>query len=152
MFQLSETDDDLAIIWAVSGQNCNLHNGYKTCSQHGAGHTDCCIDIFGYENSKCSAVWGMNLGGRKDNVTTWKGTQRDCVQPNKMVYNDGDGTREISLPNGTLQEAMDWYKKKNYTALAGHHALRQSEDTLLEKTLEVLKQVRLGYIIKMVSI
>ncbi|KUI69721.1 hypothetical protein VM1G_04789 [Cytospora mali] len=122
-FQLGDTGDNLASIWAMSGKNCNLKNGYSTCSQHGSGHTDCCIDIFGHDTSTCSAFWGMNLGGGKDEVTAdANATNGECVQPNKMVYKDGNGIKEIFLPNGTLEKAVDSYKKKDYAALAGYSA------------------------------
>ncbi|KAK7737339.1 hypothetical protein SLS53_006642 [Cytospora paraplurivora] len=120
-FQLSNTDKNVASIWAISGQDCNLHDGYKTCTQKGVGHTDCCIDIFGYDTSTCSAFWGMNLGGREDGLAAGGDTHGECVQPNKMVYDDdGKGMREIFLPNGTLQEVIDLYNKKDYAGLGGY--------------------------------
>lgn len=123
-FQLSNTDDNLSSIWAISGSGCKLQNGYKTCSQHGAGHTDCCIDIFGYNTSTCSAFWGMNLGGGKD-VAPANVTDGECVQPNKMAYNDGTSMKEIFLPNGTLNNALESYKAKDFAALAKYESWEQ---------------------------
>lgn len=123
-FQLSNSGANVASIWAVSGQGCNLHDGYKTCTQKGVGHRDCCIDIFGYDTSTCSAFWGINLGGKEeegDGLAAGGGTRGGCVQPNKMVYDDGQGMREIFLPSGTLQDAIDLYNNKDYAALGGYN-------------------------------
>lgn len=106
----------------IHRNSCHLtKNGGSFCTQGGPDNSaDCCIGVppGGDDGSTCSAFWLD--GGTGDSPPGWKEEidgDRGCMNPNYMSYNDGSGPKEIFLPSGTFQHALDAYDHKNFSAL-----------------------------------
>lgn len=104
--------------YAMTGQSCQQTNGGYSY----ADDTDPireCIDLpSGASRKTCSFYWRPQVPGERQTLTPNNATgDMKCQEPNKMVYHNGTAVREIYLPNGTFQKAMDDYVEKNYTAL-----------------------------------
>lgn len=97
---------------AVSENNCDLTNIYATCSN--IGDAGCCMSpAAGASTAACSSTW---LVSARENEKS-KEDSTECMDPNKLTYNNGTGMREIIIPVGAFQSVMDEYHDKNFTAL-----------------------------------
>lgn len=47
-------------------------------------------------------------------------TDKLCVDPNFMVYNDGLTPRKISIPEGEFDDVMKMYSRRDFGALSGY--------------------------------
>lgn len=50
-------------------------------------------------------------------------TEKPCVQPNFLVYNDGLTPQRILIPDGKLDEVMDMYSRRDFGALSRFETL-----------------------------
>lgn len=47
-------------------------------------------------------------------------TDKPCVDPNFLVYNDGLAPQKISIPEGEFDDVMDMYLRRDFGALSGY--------------------------------
>lgn len=47
-------------------------------------------------------------------------TDKPCVDPNFLVYNDGLAPQKISIPEGEFDDVMDIYLRMDFGALSGY--------------------------------
>lgn len=104
---------------------CRLSAGASYCTQGGPDESaQCCIPLptarADIDNKTCSGFWLNGVTG--SSPPGWEAEAEkeagDCMDPNYLSYTDGLEVRKIYLPHGTLQQALDAHKDKNFSALA----------------------------------
>lgn len=50
-------------------------------------------------------------------------TEKPCVEPNFLVYNDGLAPRKILIPDGKFDEVMEVYSRRDFGALGWYEAM-----------------------------
>ena len=50
-------------------------------------------------------------------------TERPCVQPNFLAYNDGLTARKILIPDGKLDHVVEMYSRSDFGALGRYETL-----------------------------
>lgn len=105
-------------------QQCDVNSDphdRAICTQAGAGHADCCVELpLGEGQASCSAFWYDN--GKNEAAERGTRAGRRCAEPNMMAYTHAPTgeLRRIAVPRGMFAETAARYMASDWGALGDY--------------------------------
>ncbi|KAG6354594.1 hypothetical protein INS49_004612 [Diaporthe citri] len=121
---LADSDMITHTTYFTNGSNCVVHTDLSFCDRCITSDACCLYLPVAQDNSKCSAYWHYGEPSPDPNHPDVQVmTEKPCIQPNFLVYNDGLTPRRILIPNGKLDDVMDKYSRRDFGALSRYETL-----------------------------
>lgn len=110
----------------VMGEGFCDKNGIYTSVRDYPGLSSCINIPVDTTSDWCSSYW-ESAQDQEEVVSDHEDHKIDCQEPDKMAYYDGTAMRKIRLPGGTFQDAVEYYREKDFGELAKFPAWDDSD-------------------------